>query len=853
MMNAIVDDGRAVAVAPAVVRRAWPMSVTTVVAAVCFAALVLACLGLYWTGWAATPISLRFIVGVIVFGISPGMLIVGPFLSSRKYQLDTSDLVISVVTCSFSCNLVLNAVLFALHWSLTDLVRAYVFVQLAGYAAWGAWFYSRGYSVASATPRVAPETSLPRWLFTALLAASAAVVYIMFVNGAPITNSEELVWLRKLVENPSVRYDNVSYRLGDPSTYLFVPFQIFIGGASIVARADLALTYSLFWGVTTALSIFVITRLAYVVFGRAEVAALACLWMLAIALFEPDSMIYGAGLVVPFPNRYGFAGGVLLPLILLLFWSVLRDQRVHLWRWALLIYVAVEVTFVHARETLLGVGMMVAALAILAVRPGPNRRTILRIALVIAITGVVLVAYKKVNLALAPDLDAYVGAMTRACRTALVRLLADHGPTDLLSVGVPRFTEVVVDGSTPIKIGFSTYDVMFLDTWGYKLLARLCLPLALVILPFYALRARSVAELSVAAMLAGLGVVLRSGFLNLVVSAIVGSPEILIVYNVIALLSLLVVCAAVWDLGASLARWARVPPARISISGSTQSGSTKTLSVALSLWLLINAAVVGVVVWSYYSTDRIVAWVGDFAARWRGPFGQAMMAATVLAIVYRAIRRDLPVFAPVQPAPPLALFTSGCLMAALLLPVVQRSPVWEKNPFTPAYPSYRFTGDFVKDYPMLVAPASKKLDPSPYPVEVVQYFRQSLPPNRTLLASDALALMERVPHFAAVLSNKGEVASQYIVNNTYLRDYSRSGTNYAIAPFLEDDDGVRAFAAMLSDFRIDVILVDPKESDAVRAARERSDVLRSQLRPVFDAGGYVIYLVDRPRAPSVAP
>jgi hypothetical protein len=843
-MTRTADNSWTMAEGPAVIEKKKAISGVQVAAAICFVALGLALLGFYWSAWTAVPMTLRFIVGVVVFGVSPGLLIVGPFLSHRRHQLDPSDVVLSIVTCSFSCNLALNIVLFALQWSLTDLARVYVLIQIAGYAIWQIYFYLAPRGDTPPETRGGARTARLSAGALVFLIAAAAVVYMTYVRGAPITNPEELVGLRKLVENPSVRYDNVSYRKGDPTTYLFVPFQILIAGVSVVARADISLTYSLFWCVTTALSMFIIARLAFVLFARMEVVALVCLWMFTIALFEPNSVIYGPGLVVPFPNRYGFAGGVLLPLILLLFWSVLRDPRVQLWRWALLVYIAVEMTFVHARETLLAAGTMAMAFAILAARPWRNRRQILRIATVIGITGVVLVVYKRVNLGLAPDLDAYVGAMTRASRTALMGLMSDHSPLNLLTVAVPKFTQVIVEGSKPITLTFATYNAMFVETWS-SYLGRLYLPFALLVLPVYAIRARSVGELSLAGVLAALGLITSSGFLTFLISAIVGSPEVLIAYNLVALFSILVLCSVACDAAAALAERCRGSTLGVSLSVSSESGSRRTLGRDVSLARALVVGCLLLVTWSFFSVDRIITFRDSLSRNLPGRMGFVLLVSTVLAAAYRVRRRDLPVLAPVGRAPALTMFTASCLIFAVLLPAVRRSGVWLTNPFRPAHPSYRFTGDLYRDYAMLTAPGSHKLDPSPYPLDVIRFLREGVPPNQTLLTSDALALLERVPHFAAILSNKGEVGAQYIVNTTYLRDYSRSGTNYAIAPYFIDQDGIQRFVKMAGDFRVDVVVVDPAESDVVRAARERSDALHRLLRPVYDKDGYVIYIVDR--------
>ena len=55
----------------------------------------------------------------------------------------------------------------------------------------------------------------------------------------------------------------------------------------------------------------------------------------------------------------------------------------------------------------------------------------------------------------------------------------------------------------------------------------------------------------------------------------------------------------------------------------------------------------------------------------------------------------------------------------------------------------------------------------------------------------------------------------------------------------------KIFSKFLAEFHVDVIVVDPVETGAVRQARENSSTLRSLLRPAFEKDEYVIYTVER--------
>jgi hypothetical protein len=128
---------------------------------------------------------------------------------------------------------------------------------------------------------------------------------------------------------------------------------------------------------------------------------------------------------------------------------------------------------------------------------------------------------------------------------------------------------------------------------------------------------------------------------------------------------------------------------------------------------------------------------------------------------------------------------------------------------------------------------------------VIRFLREKVPANQTILTADALSLLQRVPHFAAVLSNRGNVAGSYITNWEYLRKYSRSGPAFKLLPFFADADSVRTFEDLLDSYRVDIVIVGPDESPGMRQAWERLEGLKPRLRPAFERDGYAVYLVNR--------
>lgn len=788
--------------------------------------------GFYWDGWNAMPVGLRFVAGVIAFGISPGLLVAGPFVAGRSREIGFADFIHAVFTCSFSCNLLFNITLFLVEPSFADLAWAYLVVQGIGYALWGAyWWHQRRNPSGAGSGRVTVILSTSTLTVgLGLAAAAAAVIYIAYVNGSPPVNPEELVSLRKLAENPSVRYDNITFRNGDPATYLFVPFQILIVGTSVLSHLDVVLTYSIFWAVTTALSTIVITRLAYVLFGRAQVAAIVCLLIVGIALFDPFSIIDGAGIGTPYPNRYGFGSGVLLPLGLLWLWSILRESATHLWRWALLIYLVVETTFVHARETILSMGTMIVLFILLAARLQKHRAEIVRLASALALMVVVLIAYKYVNLGVSPELADYVSRLSAASRSAMTRLVDARGLWPSLVTEAPDSLTMSTGTAGAANVTVAGYRSLFVESWRgdpseIEYLGRLFLPVVLLVLPVYALLARSLSQLSLALVLAGLAIVTASGPIELYLSAIVGNPEIFVADAVIFIAAIYIFADAVCAAGTATAE---------------RCSRSRTLKAALAV------AVAGVVVVAFALATQIAGWREALASYWTTGLAWALIGATIVAASYRVARYGLPLFADIgqRRAPALGAVVACGLTLAVLMPAVRESEIWRRNPFQPEYPPGRFSGDFVDDYAML--DASDRLEPTVYPVEIVRYLRTGLPPNQTFLSADTLALMLTAPHYAPIVSTKGEVPPSYISNSDYLNRFARDdeGT-FAVLPYVGDEEGRRLLNEMLERFRVDYLIVDPAESPMVGEAIAGREGLRSLLQRVFDAEGFVVYRVSR--------
>ena len=521
---------------------------------------------------------------------------------------------------------------------------------------------------------------------------------------------------------------------------------------------------------------------------------------------------------------------MLLPLGLLLFWSILRDPGTHMWRWALLIYLVIETTFVHARETVLSMGAMAVVFVLLAARPRRHRTELVRIAGVLGLMAIVLLTYKEITLGLASHLDTHVSALTTASREAAMRLIDQRGLWSALVTEAPDALSTRISATAEISTQVATYPRLFVESWQRStsldqpsFIGRLFLPLALLVLPLYALRARSIAEISLAVLLVALGIVTASGLLELSLSALVGNPEVFLAFNIIFIAGLFVFSDVVCAAGATVAERCRHSRTGMAVM-VTGTAVLLTASFALTR-----------------PADEARALLAPF---WTPAFAWCLMGATLVAAGYRLVRLDLPLFATIRryPATPLAFLVSCCLTMAVLMPAIRDSAVWRNNPFASEYPPDGFTGNLLNDYALL--DASDRLDPAVYPIEVIRFLRERLPPNQTILSADSLALAMTTPHFFPIISVGGLVHPSWLPNGDYLRDFDRGEMMFAIRPYLADDRGRLALMTMLEEFRVDLLIVDPSESKDVRQAVDVDAGLRSLLRPVFESDGFLIYLVD---------
>lgn len=790
---------------------------TRIALVVSLAALICGVIGLVWSGWAQLPVLPRMIVGLVCFGFAPGFAALAFTHRPGQPEEDPPHVLVNAVGLTFSCNLLLNLVLFLTHSSFHVVMVGYVLLQAVAYAVLVRGL-RRGAPWASFLRRRAIVHTSPAALAAGALLALAwgGTLYYTYNNaicGAPI---EELVVLRKLADSAHVRYDAISFVKGEPSTYLFVPFQVLIVGVSAVSRLDVAIVYPAFHAVTTLLGVAALLLLAREIHDdTVAVFVLAALLMIGLATDFPGLLI-DLGLVAPCPNRFGFAGGVLMPLALLMFFTTIKRSAHAGLHWFLLVYLVVEMTFVHARETLFVLATMGLTAAVLLLRPKATVAVLRRVVIAIAATVVVLMAYKYANLALSPGLDRYVGLLTRGSRAALAKLVDRRGLVGALTDPGPEYIDIVfpeVDLHVPHTV--PSYDTNLRESWNRLYFpSRVALPLMMLALPWFSWMARSRVELALAGLFSAAALVLLSGLSKLVVSSVVGNPEVLICYSLLYLIGFILFARMIALFVAALAR---------------RGGNIAWAGMALLACLLVAIHV-----------DSVRSAV--FAA-WRPGLALALHGITLAVVVYRATR-DLPTFPP----PPLASASAGRLAAVAvacfaLMPLARRRP-WERWTLDVTYAPSRFSGALVRDLPLLVE--SNRIQGG-LPPPLIAFLRQAVPPQQVVLGRNTVAVVASTSHFAALLTtaNDLEVAPSYICNWPYLLKHQIRPGPFQLHPYLGLDDGLDRLKSLLSDLDVDLVIVGPDESADVAAAWRSQPKLQEILERVYGQEGYAVYRVRR--------
>lgn len=357
------------------------------------------------------------------------------------------------------------------------------------------------FNLGSRAPRLIAEAlgdelSAPvRGLGLCLLLAVAAVGVMLLHLGSPITVEEAIV-VRKFAENPVITLDNVMHRPGVTATYLYGPLMF---AQALVARLTgldtlivLMKSYSFF--ATQGLLVF------YALIKALTLDRLAACFSLLVAIVlvtaDPAAWSHEIGVLVPIPNRFGVAPGILLPLCFVFALHAI-GRRGGKWTAGIPLLV-LSMTLVHARD---GIHFVMWLGLILVVSWFGGFRLNLRpVIFALAAIGVLFYLYHSRQQKKVP----HVGLITSALKSQLADYVESNlgRPKELLLGSVPevldspignyRFREQTrlfaierAPARYPIAIALYAlpFLVLFRSEVSFWLLASLTFPLLIVRVP----------------------------------------------------------------------------------------------------------------------------------------------------------------------------------------------------------------------------------------------------------------------------------------------------------------------------------------------------------------------------------
>lgn len=785
-----------------------------------------AVLAAFHLGWpAAAPIGLRLVAAIFCLSLAPGA--VGLALFYRFAGVPRRDAITELLYAfiiGFSLNLLVNVLLYAANVSLADVLVYYLPAQLI---LSGCLIHAVG--------RRGPWLPRPSRRGAGIVVAIglAAVAYATYQHGYPLTNNEELIALQKLATNPSVRFDNLAVLPGQPTTYFFVPYQVLIAGVSILAGFEPSFTQSLFWPFSTAVAVLATVKLAEIVTeDRLAVVAVAAV-ILIVGLFEPRSFVEHAGVFTPYPNRYGIASGMLLPLVLWLFWDQISRRSIDYLGAFSLIYVTMEMTFVHAGETLIALACFLITGLVMGLSPAPMRREMKTTLGVVATMIVLLLSYKVFSIAASVQLDIYLESMKAALRDALAARFADgnflralFGPaTDTIHIAIGA-------GDRTMAVGVPTYEEIVVRSWssgGYA--GRIFVPFAMLFLPVYAWVARSRLQLACTACLTLIVLAMKIPALVLLLSYLIGNPEVFLLYNIVFLLSLVIFTHGLSLVGEWL----------VFLTDRCGAGRFIILSTVLLFM------VVGAVWFSTFELRRFHLAVNLLASHWTPVAGFLLHLVTLAILVYRARTPAPESFPPAIPGearrPVPVGFAVGAMLVAFAIPVFVGTKAWKQSPFSVPYPPGSFAGDFDADYDRLVA-SGKLL--SRLPKDVIAFLRTGVRANRIVIGGETNTVLMTTNHFAPVDTAIGQpVAPINVANWMFLERFAEKDFVFDLRRLVSASGPNEKLLRILEYYRCDLLLVLPKEHDHFKNAWSSNTVLQKTFTPVFDSGGHAVYAISK--------
>jgi hypothetical protein len=699
------------------------------------------------------PLWLRLPLAGVVFCVAPGLALYSFISLGRPSHFSYLTLLILSCSLGFTCNFLANVFLYARHGNVATATTVYLHTVAAAYLFLFAFWARRGICYTRAPKDIG---------VTPLLIVGG--VFLLFIIALANKQSagyyiEELIVLRKLAENPVITVSNLAFRSEEYTTYLFVPFYLFVTLCAHFAQVDVINAIAGLWPFTAAISTLCLAGTSRILFRRdGAVIAIVVLAIIQAAWVDmPTSNIFTV--FAPFPDRYAVASSILIPLALFHFLIHMGERKINLPAFIGLIYLITEITFIHARETLFLLAIIVVSAGIMAFRARANIIDLKRICWLLGIIAGILIIYRQIVVATQPDLGEYLGHLRGKMRATLDSGLHQHGVLSLF--GIPQ------------RPFLGTDEFAYAERFGFaqKIWAFGYLSLAMALLPAYILLVRRPAALLLPAAIAVFGLFSLFQGLRLGIGILVGAPYIFDIFSILFLLVTLVFADGVGLLAAVVAgtvlaglrsqgfRLIAVTTTFVLMLLAVLPSGYATNSPYLEMLIYLSTLIIVVVRYRsalprrlQFSNLRHIRRLQAFTARLEllGPPSTQALAALVLALAFGSILavdagqffKQTPIRIPTAPTS----FSIAAPVAAFDAIATQRNFAMTRN--------HSFY----------------------LPPNLAEHVRNHLPPMQTWFGGHTLPIVALSNQYAITLTVANLMTSGFILNNKFLAEYFGSDT-----------------------------------------------------------------------------
>ncbi|MHC1791949.1 hypothetical protein [Solidesulfovibrio sp.] len=454
-----------------------------------------------------------------MINLAPGFALFSLLSLAQRNAYNVFTIQLVSVSMGMTCIFLLNVFIYATHVSIDTALNIYLatFTAVTGFVTL-AWF-RRG------VVRYVNWKVKPRKRFIVAAIFFLLFAFLLYHKYSAVVFVEELIILRKIVDNPHIASWNISYTLGGRTTYFFVPFYIFIAMVSRIAGIDSYAAIFGLWPFSAIVSLACIVKISNLLTKRLAAGfafmAMAFTYALLFTPPRPDFFV----VFIPTPDRYALSAALLVPLAIFHFLIHLEHKRINIPTFLGLIYLIVEMTFIHARETIFTLAIIASVLIVLSLNYRKNKHHVIRVLWLILLVAMCLLAYKMINLMVQPYLKSIIADYRQEMLAALQNLWHKRGILGLFSP-LPEY----------ILYEYQRFFYCYTEN-GYAYM-----PLAVLLLPVYVLcvdRTRML-YLPVAGALFGLYAAFSG--LRLLLGISVGVPFVFDCYSLLGLILTIVFC-----------------------------------------------------------------------------------------------------------------------------------------------------------------------------------------------------------------------------------------------------------------------------------------------------------------------